>query len=62
MIKEVPLNEDETWVIKSAKKPEHIDEVPNDIAKQYLALTMSKYFNRFLKIMYPKEEVYIKYI
>ena len=40
----------------------HIDQVPNDIAKQYLALMLSDYFNQMLKTIFPTEDIYLRYI
>ena len=37
-------------------------EVPNDIAKQYMAKTLSDHFNELLKRIYTKETVFMQYI
>jgi len=56
------LNPEIHWAIKQAKKKDHMDEVPNDIAKQYLAKTLSDYFNGLLKTIYTKENIFMQYI
>jgi len=61
-MKEELLQQELTWVIKAAKLLEHVEEVPNDIAKQYMALAMSNRFNERLKVAFPKEEIFLKYI
>ncbi|CDW73316.1 protein serine threonine kinase [Stylonychia lemnae] len=60
--REIDLNPEVNWAIKQVKKKEHMDEVPNDIAKQYLAKTLADNFNILLKTIYPKETVYMMYI
>eukprot|EP00347_Sterkiella_histriomuscorum_P008141 403346223 len=60
--REAVLNPPVNWVFKQIKDAKHIDEVPNDIAKQYLALTFANYFNEMLKRVYPNEEVFLKYV
>ena len=50
------------WVYKEPLKAEHIKEVPNDIAKQYLAMTLAKAFNERLKVAYPGVDVFLNYV
>jgi hypothetical protein len=62
LYKEVELNPELNWAIKQAKRKDEIHEVPNDIAKQYLAKSLSDYFNSLLKTIYTKEKIFMEYI
>ena len=48
-LKENILKPSKSWVIKKVKDYNHLAEVPFDIAKQYIALTLSEAFNDLLK-------------
>ena len=50
------------WAIKKVKEEEHLEQVPFDIAKQYMAMVLAEKFSEILKTVYPTEEVYIQYI
>ena len=51
------------WAIKKVKQIEELEEVPNDIAKQYLAMLLADKFNEVLKQTYgDKEELYLRYV
>jgi len=56
------LNPEVNWAIKESKRKDEMHEVPNDIAKQYLAKTLSDHFNEHLKKIYPMETVLMQYI
>eukprot|EP00347_Sterkiella_histriomuscorum_P022195 403331341 len=60
--KEALIDPHINWVLKNVKDRRHISEVPNDIAKQYLAMMISNHFNQVLKKVYSSTERYLKYI
>lgn len=61
--KETMLNPPVQWAIKKVKKYEEIDEVPNDVAKQYLALLLAQKFNEILSKTYKEgNQLYLKYV
>jgi hypothetical protein len=61
-LREIELDPPKKWVIKRVKDYKHLSEVPNDIAKQYLAVTMADAFSKVLKQTFPHEEIFLKYI
>ena len=62
MLDEIELEPPKKWVIKRVKDYKHLPEVPNDIAKQYLAVTMANAFSKILKETFPHEDIFLKYI
>ena len=60
--KEIKLENPINWVLKKVKDYNHLDEVPYDIGKQYMAMLMANRFSEILKDFYASETVYLKYI
>jgi hypothetical protein len=53
------LNPAKKWAIKKVKEEEHLEQVPFDIAKQYMAMVLAERFSHILKVVYPTEEIYV---
>lgn len=50
------------WAMKKVKEYTHLEEVPFDIAKQYIALTLANKFNELLKLEFPTEDIFLNYL
>ncbi len=61
-LEEENLEQPIKWVIKQVKDYEHLNDVPADIAKQYMAALMADAFTKVLKKTYPDKQYYLRYI
>ncbi|CDW71151.1 myosin heavy chain kinase a-like protein [Stylonychia lemnae] len=62
VLKEKRIDPIKKWVIKKVKKYNDLMEVPFDIAKQYIAVTLANRFNLMLDQLFPQEKIFLKYI
>ena len=53
------LDPQKKWAIKKVKEESHLEQVPFDIAKQYMAMVLAESFSHILKIVYPGEDIYV---
>ncbi|CDW91089.1 protein serine threonine kinase [Stylonychia lemnae] len=60
--REINLDPEVHWAIKNKIRRKHIHQIPNNIAKQYLAKTLAENFNRLLNKIYPEDTYSMNYI
>ncbi|CDW73004.1 myosin heavy chain kinase a-like protein [Stylonychia lemnae] len=62
VLKEQFIEPNKNWVIKKVKEYKDIIEVPYDIAKQQVAVTLANAFNILLKQQFSGEDIFLKYV